>query len=132
MDKEKSLRMILKISAIFLWYFTPLFFLIVSSPLLFHQGTFWGDLIVRHPYQWDYEFFFALFYLVWGVFVWKAAKNPSKDISLVKFTAWAFLVNAISLILVGFFRRLELAHLATDSIPWIVISAVIFYFSRGK
>ncbi len=130
MNQEKNLKIILKISAIFLWYFTPLFILIVTSPFLFKQGTFWGDLIVRHPYQWDYELMFAGFYLVWGIFVWKTAKNPGNNLSFIKFTAWGFLANVVTNIIVGLLRTQELSHLVTDSIPWFGLGLLIFYFSK--
>ena len=132
MNTEKTLKNILKVSAIYLWYFTPLFFLIVSDigNRLFEQGTFFGGLIIRYPYKWDYELMFAGFYFVWGIFVWKAAKNPENNVSLIKFTAWGFFANVAMNIIVGLFRTQELSHLATDSIPWFVLGLLIFHFSK--
>lgn len=132
MAKEKFLKIILKISAVFLWYFVPLFFLIVSGTgnRLFQQDTFWGNLIVRYPYQWDYELMLAGFYLIWGIFVWKASKNPANNLNFIKFTAWGFLVNVLTNIIVGLFRTYELAHLITDSISWFVLGFLILYFSK--
>ena len=132
MNTEKSLKVVLKISAIFLWYFTPLFLLIVSDigKHLFQENTFFGNLIVRFPYQWDYELMFAGFYLVWGIFVWKAAKNPENNLSLIKFTAWGFFANVAMNIIVGLFRTQELSHLLTDSIPWFVLGLLIFIMAK--
>jgi len=132
MKTQKYLKIVLKISAIFLWYFTPLFLLIVSDVgnQLFQSGTFFGDLIVRYPYQWDYELMFAGFYLVWGIFVWKAAKNPENNSTFIKFTAWGFFANVATNMIVGLFRTEELSHLVTDSIPWLVLGFFIFYLSK--
>lgn len=132
MNTEKTLKIVLKISAIYLWYFIPLFLLIVSDigSHLFQQGTFFGNLIVRYPYQWDYELMFAGFYLVWGIFVWKAAKNPENNLSLIKFTAWGFFANVATNIIVGLLRTQELSHLATDSILWLVLGLLIFHLSK--
>ncbi len=130
MNSEKSLKLLLKISTIFLWYFTPLFLLIVSSQFLFPEGTFWGNLIVRHPYQWDYELMFAGFYLIWGIFVWKAANNPQNNLSFIKFTAWGFFATALTNIIVGLFRPHELMHLTTDSILWLLLGFLILIMSK--
>lgn len=132
MDVEKSLKISLKISAIFLWYFTPLFLFIVSDigSNLFQQDTILGNLIVRYPYQWDYELMFAGFYFIWGVFIWKASKNPENNLSFIKFTAWGFFANVLTNIIAGLFRMEELAHLMTDSIPWFVLGYLILYFSK--
>lgn len=132
MNSKKTLTLILKTSAVFLWYFTPLFFLIVSDVgiRLFQQDSFLGDLIVRHPYQWDYELMFAGFYLVWGIFVWKASKNPENNSSFIKFTAWGFFATVLTNIIVGLSKTSDLAHLITDSIPWFVLGVLILYFSK--
>lgn len=134
MNNEKYLKKLLKIAAIFLWYFTPLFFLIISDVgnRLFQENSFLGNLIVRFPYQWDHELMFAGFCFVWGIFVWRAAKSPENNKSFIQFTAWGFLVNALTNILVGLFRTQDLAHLVTDSIPWLIISFSIFYLIRNK
>lgn len=132
MHNDRYLKNVLKISAIFLWYFTPLFLLIVSDigSRLFQENTFWGNLIVRHPYQWDYELMFAGFFLIWGIFVWKAARTPEKDLTFIKFTAWGFFAIVLTNILVGLFRTQDLIHLITDSIPWLVLGLLIFYMSK--
>ena len=132
MNNDKNFKIVLKISAIFLWYFTPLFLLIVSDvgSRIFQDGTFLGNLIVRHPYQWDYELMFAGFFLIWGIFVWKAAKNPEINLSFIKFTAWGFFAIVLTNILVGLFRTQDLAHLTTDSIPWFVLGLLIYIMSK--
>lgn len=133
MTKEKNLKIILKITAVFLWYFVALFFFIVwdmsrESPL-FQKGTTLGDMMARSPYQWDFELFFAGLFLVWGIFVWRAAKNIQKDLNLIKFTGWAFLVHAVTMIIVGAIRKQELIHLLNDSIYWFLLGFLILYFA---
>ena len=132
MNNKKYFKILLRVSAIFLWYFTPLFFLVISSNSLLKQNTFLGDLIIRFPYQWDYELMFLGFYLVWGVFVWKVAENPENNMNFIKFTAWGFFVTALTNIVVGFFRMQDLWHLSMDSIPWLALSFLIFYFIKNS
>lgn len=133
MNKEKYLNIILKITAFFLWYFVALFFFVVwdmnrANPL-FKEGTTLGDMMVRHPYQWDFELFFAGLFLVWGIFVWRATKTTEKNSNIIKFTGWAFFVHAITMIIVGIIRSQELVHLLNDSIYWFLLSFLILYFS---
>ena len=132
MSNDKYLKIVLKISAIFLWYFTPLFLLIISDigSRLFQEDTFWGNLIVRHPYQWDYELMFAGFFLIWGIFVWKVAKNPEMNLSFIKFTAWGFFAIVLTNILVGLFKTQDFIHMATNSIPWFILGLLIFIMGK--
>lgn len=136
MKKEKYLNIVLKATAIFLWYFVALFFFIIwdlnrDKPIL-KEGTTFGDMIVRFPYQWDFELFFAGLFLVWGIFLWKATKNNQKDSNLIKFTGWAFLVHAITMIIVGSIHSQDLVHLLTDSIYWFIFAFLILYFSSSQ
>ncbi|MBI5803536.1 hypothetical protein HY448_02515 [Candidatus Pacearchaeota archaeon] len=133
MEKEKYLKIILKISSLFLLYFIPLFFLVVSDfgKNFLQVGTFLGNLLIRYPYQWDYELMFLGIYLVWGIFLWKASKNPEKNITFIKFTAWGFIVNAITMIIVGSVKTEDLIHLITDSVPWFGLGFLIFYFNKN-
>ncbi len=133
---EKVLKVTLRITALFLWYFVLLFLFIVldmnmSTPFL-KEGTFIGDMMIRYPYQWDYELMFAGLFLVWGIFLWKASKKLSENKMVIQFTAWAFLAHAVSMIIVGLIRSSAFTHLVTDSILWFLISFLIFYLSREK
>jgi len=111
---QKLLNTTLKISAIFLWYFVALFFFIVwdmnQANRLFKEGTTLGDMMVRHPYQWDFELFFAGLFLIWGISLWRASRNTQKDSALIKFTGWAFLIHAITMLIVGAIKQEDLKH----------------------
>lgn len=133
MKKEKYLDITLKAAAIFLWSFSPLFLFIVwdihrENPIL-KEGEALGDMILRFPYRWDFELFFAGFFLVWGIYVWRATKDIQKDINLVKFTGWAFFVHGITYLITGAFRSNELVHLLTDSVYWFVFAFLILYLA---
>ena len=136
MNKVQFLKITLRIAAFFLWYLSLLFLLIIwdvnaSTPFL-KKGTFVGDLIIRYPYQWDYELMFAGLFLVWGTFVWRASKNLQSNKTIIQFTAWGFLAHAMSMIVVGVIKTTDFAHLATDSTPWFIISFLVFYFARKE
>jgi len=133
MKKEKCLKITLKITGLFLWYFVALFFFIVwdmnRSTSLLKEGTTLGDLMIRHPYQWDFELFFAGLFLVWGIFIWRATKDTRKDLNLIKFTGWAFLIHASTMIIAGAVKTQDLTHLISDSISWFILSFLILYFA---
>jgi len=123
----------LKATAIFLWYFVALFFFIVwdinrVNPIL-KEGSTFGDMMVRFPYQWDFELFFAGLFLVWGIYVWRATKNTQEDANLIRFTGWAFLIHAVTMVIVGAIRSQDLVHLLTDSIYWFIFAFLILYFA---
>ena len=126
------MKTLLTITSLFLWYFVVLFILIVwdlaQGSRLFTQGTLLGNAVARYPYQWDYELMFAGLFLVWGIFLWKASNNLAANKTLITFTAWAFLVHAVTMIIVGIFKTQDLGHMLGDSIPWFALSFLLFYF----
>ena len=133
MKKEKYLKFALKAAAIFLWSFVPIFLFIVwdinrANPIL-KEGEPLGDMIIRFPYQWDFELFFAGFFLVWGIYIWRATKDIQKDINLIRFTSWAFLVHGITYLIAGAFRTNEIVHILTDSTYWFAFAFLILYFA---
>ncbi|GEM_PF-2962594 len=120
--------MLLKICAIFLWYFTLVFLLAVFGsyiPLL-KENTFLGDILIRRPYQFDFELMFTVLYFVWGIFLWKSSVNPNKNSNFVSFTAWAFLTQAIVMIVLAVLRTDETLHFVLDSIPWFILGTLLF------
>ena len=131
MKKEKFLYIILKAAAIFLWYFVAIFFFIVwdinRENLILKEGSIFGEMMVRFPYQWDFELFFAGLFLVWGFYLWRATENTQKDSNFIKFTGWAFLIHAITMIVVGTIRSQDLVHLVTDSIYWFLFAFLILH-----
>lgn len=115
--------MLLKISALYLWYFILVFVLaVLGSTLPFLQeGTLLGDILIRRPYQWDFEFMFTMLFAVWGIFLWKESKTPQKNSIFISFTGWAFVTQAISMIILALLRTHETSHFILDSIPWFML-----------
>ena len=119
--------MLLKISALFLWYLTFVFFLIIlgaNAPFL-KEGTLLGDILIRRPYQWDFELMFSVLYFVWGLFLWKASKEATKNSLFISFTGVAFITQAIIMIIMAFLRTGEALHFVLDSIPWFILGFLL-------
>ena len=96
-----------------------------NIPLL-KENTFLGDILIRRPYQFDFELMFTVLYFVWGIFLWKFSKEPNKNSNFVSFTAWAFLTQAIVMIILAVFRTEEALHFVLDSIPWFILGTLLF------
>lgn len=135
MKKETSLKLLLKISSVFLFYFVLLFLFITwdltQNYQILKEGTTLGNLIIRYPYQWDYELFFAGLFLVWGIFLWGSSKNLEKNITFIKFTGLAFIVHAITMLIVGIVIPENFTHLLLDSIPWFILGTLILSYKRS-
>lgn len=125
-----KLSLTLKLFALLYWYLVAYFVAMLLSNQL---GNNWLDFTMKGgEYRWDFEAFFTAIYLVWGVYLWKAAKNPEKSALFIKFTVWANFAHAFTMIVVGILRPDEFYHLLTDSIVFIVPSLALLYFSSTK
>lgn len=114
----------LRLTAVFLWYFTPIYILTLLGAVT--NLSFRGYSFVRQPYQWDFELMFAVFFLVWGIFIWRASHNPLQYILFIHFTAWALLTHALVMISLGILRAGEFIHFFIDSIPYFVLGILLF------
>jgi len=117
--------------AIQLWFYA--FFVPVVIYLIHSEGEdffltsqLWEQL-VRLPYQWDFEIFFASIYIVWGIFLWQ-----SKTREFQGFTAWAYLAHATSMLLVGYFKQEDFLHLFVDSLWWFIPGGLLLYLHKKK
>ncbi|MGP3919010.1 DUF6632 domain-containing protein [Nonomuraea sp. 10N515B] len=113
--------------------FVPLFIgFIVQTPLLAEAGgplnwTIWNDISSGHEHAHVPPMLFTI-YIVWGVFLLAAARNPLAHRSFLSFTMWANLAHAL----------LMVAQAATDldrywskfltDIPFILILALGIFF----
>lgn len=126
----KKLSLILKIFALLYWYLVAYF---VAMLVLNHLGSNLLDFTLRGgEYRWDFEAFFTAIYLVWGAYLWKAAKNPGKAELFIQFTIWASLAHAFAMIAVGLLRSEEFTHLLTDSIVFMVPSLLLLYYYQSS
>lgn len=125
MEKQQSKKIgawLIRAVALYLWWFTVVFALAINSEKIswLAQGTHWGDALLRRPYAWDFELMFVVLFIVWGVYLWRASTRITHNLSLLKFTSWAFITHAGILVVIGLLREGELAHLVIDSIFWLL------------
>lgn len=123
-ESSKYLKWCLRLTAVYLWYFTPAYILTVLGSV--SNLRVFGYSFVREPYQWDFELMFAILFLVWGIFTWIASRNPKEHILFVQFTAWALVTHAGVMVCLGFLRNGELLHFLVDSVPYFVLGIILF------
>ena len=84
-------------------------------------------------WQWhggDGAYYFQMIcgvYLVLGVFLIRAAKQPSQHLSLISFTVWSSVVHALIMAVQAMGDKSEHGHLVGD-IPVLLIAAAVLWF----
>ena len=132
--KQLNAAHLLKLFAIIFWY-------LALSFVVQFLGTKTGDHFIISTvrggeYRWDYEAMYAAINLVWGIFAWKASRQPQKNLLFTDFTIWANIVHPLVMTLVGVFRRGEFYHLLGDSLLLFIPALTLLYlrlkFIKGQ
>jgi len=129
---EARLSLVLKvIGALFVVFFVVAFIASatkVSSPDLLYRLLGWGS-----PGDAE-EQMISIIYIVWGIFLWRAAKDPFKNSLFINFTIAAnvahfALMGVQSLVMAG-----EHAHLYGDVLMGFIVIAILavpWFAARG-
>ena len=123
---SNRLSLSLKILALYFWSFTPTFIL----SLLPQRNTSLGEIFIRDAQVAGYQFelLFALIFLVWGVYLWKAAEKPTKQKFFIDFTIWASIVHLAWMILMAILQPADLVHLLRDATILAVLLGLVIYY----
>lgn len=130
MLKLNYLKWSLRITALFLWYFTPVYIFTVLG--LITNVSIFSYSFVRQPYQWDFELMFAVLFLVWGIFLWMASNKSAENILFIRFTAWSLMTHVAVMVSLGLSREGELVHFFVDSIPYLILGIVLIIGVANK
>lgn len=118
--QDGSLPLILRVvGALFVVGLYPL-------TLLWPAGFMW------EPRQPEYEMMIIGMYAVLGIFLWIAAKDPSRHLSLISFTAWSSLVHGGSMLIMALRDPAERSHLYGDVLALFVIGGVLLVIPRNE
>lgn len=112
-----------KISALYLWWYVPVFILVVTDLKLSYLSETIKNILARYPYAWDYELMFTVLFFVWGIFLWKDSK-------ISRFSGYAFIAQGLVMIVLGLIRTNELTHLFIDSVAWFVLGYLLLKQSK--
>ncbi len=93
---------------------------------IFPEGWSWG------PAQPEYEQMILGVYAVLGVFLFRAAKDPVADASLIWFTIWSNIVHAGVMLYHGIIDETERANLVGDIPALFLVAFVLWYLMPKK
>lgn len=115
-----NLKFSLRLLSLFFWWYLVVFLLSVL-PLLGIAMPEWLIPEFRGAnYAWDFELMFTTIFAIWGVYLWKASKEPQKHLMFIDFTIVATLAHIGSMILVGYLRTEDLLHMLNDAVALTV------------
>lgn len=123
------LSLSLKLLAIYFWSFTPVFIL----SLLPQRDTALGKMFIRDAQLVGYQFelLFALIFLVWGIYLWRASKRPDRHYLFVDFTVWASIVHLLWMVFVAVMQPADMVHLLRDAL-FLAIPLGLVVYLRGR
>ena len=76
------------------------------------------------PHQQNYEQMIVVIYVVLGIFLILAAKNPLKNLSLIWFTVWSSLAHGLVMLIQAIVYPHQHGHLVGD-VPALIIIGLI-------
>ena len=113
----KYLKLALRaIAAVFVLGFYPL-------TVLWPSGWCWN------PGQSEYLQMIIGIYAVLGLFVWLAARNPERHLSLISFTIWSSVVHASIMVVQSLSNPQYYGHLYGDEPALYIVAAVLAWLS---
>jgi hypothetical protein len=127
-------KLFLRICALYLLLTFVGSFILVTANILLGGSLFgeaFGSVLARYPYAFDFEAMFAVLFLVWAVYLWRAADNIKQNALFISFSGWALLTHGLVFIALALFAERDTLHFLRDSIPMIFFgSAQLFLLKR--
>jgi hypothetical protein len=117
--RDKALRFFLRL-------FGAVFLLVYPLGLVWPSGWVWHGGAGRYYLQ-----MICGIYVVLGLFLIRAASNPSAHASLISFTIWSSVVHALIMAAQALSDGHELGHLAGDVPALLLVAVVLGVLSRG-
>ena len=115
------------ISIIFIVGFLPVFVLAVLDSPIVAQGSLIASLFRWQPYNVAYFGMLVTIFIVWGIFLWKASRNPKEQRLFIDFTIWASLAHAVFMLVFAIYLEGELIHVVGDVAVLALIAAVLYW-----
>jgi hypothetical protein len=82
-----------------------------------------------HAGQSEYLQMIIAIYATVGVFLWLAARNPSRHVSLISFTIWSSIVHGATMAVQSIANAQHFGHLYGDVPALFVVAAVLGWLS---
>ncbi len=131
MDEQvrmKRLSVVLKIiSFVFVVVFGVLLILVLVDSSLVAEGSLLATLFRWQPYNKAYFSMLVTIFIVWGIMLWLASKNPSEHRLLIDFTIWGNLAHAAVMLVTALLMKGELLHIVGDVLALTLIGVVVLW-----
>jgi Na+/pantothenate symporter len=92
----------------------------------------WPDGFAWEPRQSEYEQMILGIYVVLGIFLLLAARNPLEHLSLIWFAAWSSLVHGFIMLVQALVDPVERANLVGDVPALIIIGVVLIVLTPRR
>lgn len=99
-----------------------------AAILLYPLAVVWPSGWAWHhgpPHDSDYFMMIVGVYITLGVFLWIAARQPERHLSLIWFTVWSSVVHAAIMAVQSFGEGHHMGHLLGDVPALLVMAAVL-------
>jgi hypothetical protein len=110
-----------------LWVFGLIFIFGVYIMMMWVWPSGWG----WEPRQSEYEQMIMGLYAVLGIFLIRAAKNPSEHVSLIWFTVWSSIVHGGIMMVQALVDETERANLLGD-VPALLLVGIVLWYLMPK
>ena len=101
--------------------FGSIFLLVYPLAVVWPSGWAWHQ---GAPHESQYFMMIVGVYATLGVFLLRAARNPSAHLSLISFTVWSSVVHAVVMAVASFAHGEHMGHLLGD-VPALLLVAVV-------
>ena len=125
--RMKRLSVALKVISVAFCVFVIILVLVLVDSSLIAEGTILGRLLLWQPYHKAYESMIIALYIVWGVMLWVASKNPAQNKVFIDFTILANLAHAIVMFIAALAMEGELLHMVGDVLLLLIVSGVLLW-----
>lgn len=90
---------------------------------------FWPSGWSWHSGQSEYLQMIIAIYATLGVFLWLAARDPSRHVSLISFTIWSSIVHGVTMAVQSVANAQHFGHLYGDVPALFLVAAVLGWLS---
>lgn len=121
------LRITLRVLSVgILTAFIPWITLILLNAPIVAPGGRLAPLLRFQPYNAHYESMMAAIYISWAVMLWRASRDPAKDLLFIDFTIWATAAHALVMLIATPIQK-GLVMTVIEGLPLVVIAAVLWW-----
>jgi hypothetical protein len=97
---------------------------------LYPLTVLWPDGFMWEPRQQEYEHMILITFAVLGIFLLRAARQPSENRSLIAFAGWSSLVHGLLMMVQALRDPTEHANLFGDVPALVIVGVVLLALNR--